>query len=143
MYVTDPRSHLTPLTHVFRRSRRGTALSEENPVLLHLPHSALPDRDLRELGGHSPGPMEAAVAGERHSSLPHPPPGRQRQPPRPVPHRRPCQRLCGGGTTHPSHLGHGTVLNSSVKHEGGGTGMTSAGESSSIQRKTPTLTTEA
>lgn len=59
-------------------SRKYVVVFFFNP--LHL--SLVSDRDLREFGGHPSGPLEAAVAGERDSALPHPPPGRQPEPPR-------------------------------------------------------------
>lgn len=72
--------------------------------------SCMTGRDHRKLWGHSSGAMAAAVDGERHAALSHPPPRWQPEPPRPVRHRLPCQRLCRGRVTHPSHLCHGTVL---------------------------------
>lgn len=70
-------------------------------------------RDLGELGGHSPGALEAAVAGERHPALPHPPSGRQHDPA--GAHRRPRQRFREGGAAHPAHLCHGKTVSSPKK----------------------------
>lgn len=43
--------------------------------------SSLSGRDLRQLRGHPSCTLEAAMAGERNSALPHPSPGRQPESP--------------------------------------------------------------
>jgi len=87
---------------------RDSSTAGNDKILIWCSLSFAFGRDLWELRGHPSGALAAAVAGEWHSALPHPPSGRRPEPPRTD--RRPGQRFHEGRAPHPAHLCDGKNL---------------------------------